>query len=29
LAKEKNVTLEIYPLKNYRACGLIKNLADN
>ena len=29
LAKEKNVELEVYPLKNYRACGLIKNLADN
>ena len=29
LAREKNTPLEIYPLKNYRACGLIKNLADN
>ena len=29
LAAEKNVELEVYPLKNYRACGLIKNLADN
>lgn len=29
LAKEKNVTLEVYPLRNYRACGLIKKLADN
>ena len=29
LAEEKGVDLEVYPLKNYRACGLIKNLADN
>lgn len=29
LAKEKNVELMVYPLGNYRACGLIKNLADN
>ena len=29
LAKEKGVSLEIYPLKNYRACGLIRRLADN
>lgn len=28
LAKEKGVPIEYYPLKNYRACGLIKNLAD-
>ncbi len=29
LAKEKGVQVEIYPLKCYKACGLIKNLADN
>lgn len=29
LAKEKGVEVEQYPLKNYRACGLIKHLADN
>lgn len=29
LAKEKNVPMEQYPLKNYRACGLIRRLADN
>lgn len=29
LAAEKGAPLEIYPLKNYKACGLIKNLADN
>ena len=29
LADEKGVELETYPLKNYRACGLIKKLADN
>lgn len=29
LAKEKGVKVEAYPLKNYRACGLIKTLADN
>ena len=29
LAEEKSVELEVYPLKNYRACGLIKSLADN
>ena len=28
LAKEKNVCIEEYPLQNYKACGLIKNLAD-
>ena len=28
LAKEKNVPVEEYPLKNYFACGIIKNLAD-
>ena len=29
LAFEKGVQLEEYPLKNYRACGLIQSLADN
>ena len=29
LAEEKNVQLEQYPLRNYRACGLIRSLADN
>ena len=29
LAFEKGVHLEEYPLKNYRACGLIQSLADN
>jgi len=29
LAKEKNVDIEIYPLENYKACGLIKTMADN
>ena len=29
LAKEKNSPLEVYPLKNYKACGLIRSLADN
>lgn len=29
LAREKNVPLEVYPFKNYRACGLIRSLADN
>lgn len=29
LAKEKGVALVEYPLVNYRACGLIKALADN
>lgn len=28
LAKEKNADIEVYPLKTYRACGLIKKLAD-
>ena len=28
LAKEKKTDIEVYPLKTYRACGLIKNLAD-
>lgn len=29
LAKEKGVEVMEYPLKNYRACGLIRSLADN
>lgn len=29
LAKEKGTPLEVYPLKNYRACGLIRRLVDN
>ena len=29
LAEEKSVPIEIYPLKNYKACGLILSLADN
>lgn len=29
LAFEKGVQVEEYPLKNYRACGLIQSLADN
>ena len=29
LAKEKGAPLEVYPLKNYKACGLIRSLADN
>ena len=29
LAKEKGVQIEVYPLKNYKACGLIKKIADN
>jgi len=29
LAREKNVQLVEYPLRNYRACGLIQSLADN
>ncbi len=28
LAKEKNVPVEYYPLTHYRACGIIKKLAD-
>ena len=28
LAKEKGVPVEEYPLKNYRACGIIKEMAD-
>ncbi len=29
LAKEKGAPLKVYPLKNYKACGLIRRLADN
>ena len=29
LAEEKGVAVEEYPLRAYRACGLIRNLADN
>ena len=29
LAEEKGAPLEVYPLKNYKACGLIRQLADN
>ncbi len=29
LAKEKNVEITEYPLKNYKACGLIKAMPDN
>lgn len=29
LAEEKGVEVEEYPLKNYRACGIIQSLADN
>lgn len=29
LAEEKSASLEVYPLKNYKACGLIRSLADN
>ncbi len=29
LAQEKNVQLVEYPLRSYRACGLIQSLADN
>lgn len=29
LAREKDVPLETYPLEHYRACGLIRALADN
>lgn len=28
LAEEKNVEVVKYPLKNYKACGIIKNMAD-
>ncbi len=29
LATEKGVAVEEYPLKNYKACGIIRKLADN
>lgn len=29
LAKEKGVAMIQYPLENYKACGLIQNIADN
>ena len=29
LAEEKHVPVEVYPLQCYKACGLIRNLADN
>jgi len=29
LAEEKGASLEVYSLKNYKACGLIRSLADN
>ncbi|MBE6876478.1 MAG: hypothetical protein E7496_07110 [Ruminococcus sp.] len=29
LADEKHVSVEVYPLQCYKACGLIRNLADN
>ena len=28
LAEEKEVPVEIYPLVHYKACGMIKKLAD-
>lgn len=28
LAEEKNVPVELYALKNYKCCGIIKNMAD-
>ena len=28
LAKEKNIPVEIYPLKKYNVCGIIKDVAD-
>ena len=28
LAREKQVPLEAYPLVHYRACGLIREMAD-
>lgn len=28
LAEEKEVEIEFYPLENYKACGIIKNMAD-
>ena len=29
LAKEKDVPVEVYPLNNYRACGIIREMADS
>lgn len=29
LAKEKGTPIEVYPLKSYKACGLIRSLADS
>ena len=29
LAEEKQIPVEVYPLQCYKACGLIRNLADN
>ena len=29
LAKEKNIPVIQYPLQCYKACGLIKSMADN
>lgn len=29
LAREKNVNVEVYPLRNYKACGLIREMADS
>jgi hypothetical protein len=29
LAAEKGVAVEEYPLENYKACGIIRKLADN
>ena len=29
LAAEKHIPLEVYPLRHYRACGLIRRLADS
>ena len=28
LADEKNVPIEYYPMKNYKCCGIIKQLSD-
>jgi len=28
LAEEKNVEIMFYPLKNYKACGIVKNMSD-
>lgn len=29
LAEEKNVPVEVYPLRHYKACGIIRTLADS